>query len=252
MYFPGDDKGYADFAILSFQLFGLRLSSFYLTWFVLLGTSVVMFVASFWRSESRLTLLALALLGSYTAFFVLPLTSELATVQNPRAFGIVSIVAVLHICLFVLDGRRFTLGAVVAASAQVALIVFSIHVRSTEVWQVICVGGVAMAALTRRLLGKGTASVWPVVLLIVGVGALRTYNAQAIDPAASRVEVLYRRAMWGTTSAWGSALNPGAVKKYALTVDDRTTSELVREYLNLHRSHRNGSGVPALGIRRTY
>ena len=228
MYFPADEKGDAAFVILAFRLFGVRIDSLYTTWFVLFSASVTLFVASFWRSPPRIALLALVLLAAHTAFFALPLTTELHTVQNPRAFGVVSLVAVLHLALLIIDGRPFRWSAG-AAIAQAALITFSVYVRSTEVWQVFCVMGVAVFAGWHRGYARRLASAWPVAVLVLGLVALEAYQLRAFDPAYRSTKIRHR-IFWHNVGI-GFALNPMLAEKYGLSVDDAPMIRLVRQHL---------------------
>jgi hypothetical protein len=229
MYFPADDKGDADFTTMSFVLFGVQIASLYKTWFLLLGVSIAVFVASFWRSDSRLVLLALVLLAAYTALFALPLTTELGTVQNPRVFGVVSIVSVLHLCCLVIDGAPLRVGSAATAIVQAALIALSVHVRSTEIWQVLCVIGVAAVVGRHQPLRSRLVRAWPAWLLALGIAALEGYQVQAFDRVYRSTQIRHR-IMWHNIGA-GFALNPVLATKYALALDDSPMMRMVRQRL---------------------
>src|SRR5262249_2136694 len=139
MYFPGDDKGYGDFAMVALRVFGLRVESMYYCWFVFFGISIAAFTVVFWRDTDRMVVLCVVTSAVYAAFFVLPLSFELGPIQNPRAFGAVSAVAVLHLSLSMLDRHRPSPLNVSAGLAQAALIALAVHVRTTEWWQVLAV-----------------------------------------------------------------------------------------------------------------
>jgi hypothetical protein len=62
----GDDVGLATFTALAFSLFGMKISSLYYTFFVLLGTSLLIFVITYRRSPVSLSCAILMLLALYT------------------------------------------------------------------------------------------------------------------------------------------------------------------------------------------
>jgi hypothetical protein len=230
MLFPADDKGGADFVTLSFRVFGYDLRRLYDAWFVLYVLPIAMFIAVFWRQTARLAALCVLLLGIYTAMFALPLTTELFSVHNPRAFGIVSLVSVLHLALAMIDRQRPTPARVAAAAVQAAIIMFSIHVRSTEVAQVIAVMGVAAVVYVKSGLGRqGLIPLWPAAVLIAAVAGLELYQRAAFDRVYADTHIQHR-IFWHNVGI-GFALNPALAAKYQLSIDDMPMIQLVRRRL---------------------
>jgi hypothetical protein len=226
MLFPADDKGAADFATLSFRLFGLSIEGLYYTWFLLFAVPIAAYIAVYWRDPSRLAVLAILLLAVYTAFFALPLTTELFSIHNPRSFGIVSLASVLHLSFAMLDRQRRSAAHIVAAAVQALFIAFSIHVRTTEFWQVFSVLGVAAAvAVTER--GRARFHVlWPAVVLTAAIGGLELYQRVSFERVYASTHIQHR-IFWHNVGI-GFALNPELAKKYALMIDDLPMMQLVR------------------------
>src|SRR6185369_7369616 len=166
MLFPADDKGDADFVTLSFLIFGLNLEGLYYLWFLLFALSLATFVAVYWRDEARLAAVCVLLLGVYAAFFALPLTTELFSIHNPRSFGIVSLPAVLHLSFAIIDRQRLRPGRLAAAVVQALFIAFSIHVRTTELWQVLGVAGVAASVLLADRSRQAVRALWPAIVVV--------------------------------------------------------------------------------------
>lgn len=227
MYFPGDDKGDADFAILAIQLFGPRVESLYYAWFALFGAAIVLFAAGHWR-EGPLLALCATTLSIYIAFFALPLTSELGSIQNPRVFGMVSLVSVLHLSLAMIDRRPFTFWQAAAGAAQALLIALSIHVRTPEAWQAIAVFGVG-AWLMVRWRWDERSFLWPAAVLAVALVGLNVYQRASMDEIYKTTH-LQRRTMWHNVVI-GFALNPALARQYDLMVDDMPVITLVRKHL---------------------
>lgn len=229
MLFPADDKGDADFATLSFALFGPTVEGLYYTWFALFAVPIAIYVAVYWREPGRLAALAILLLAVYVSFFALPLTAELFSIHNPRAFGIVSLVPVLHLIFAVLDRQRPTALHVAAAAVQVASIAFSTNVRTTELWQVFSVAGVATAA---ALVERGRTRLlvlWPALALVTGIAVLELYQRLSYDRVYTSTHIQHR-IFWHNVGI-GFALNHALAAKYNLAVDDQPMMNLVRQRL---------------------
>jgi hypothetical protein len=227
MFIPGDDKGDADFAVLAFRLFGMRVESLYYLWFTMYVVGLVSFVVAFWGDEARLSALVLLTCAVYVGFFALPLTTELGSIHNPRAFGVVSVAGVLHLCFLMIDRQRPTLVQVVAAAVQAVLIAFSIDVRSTEWWQVLAIVGVAawLVASSR----VGLAWLWPSAALVVALLGWQVYQRAAVNEIYVR-SALRGRVFWHNVGI-GFALNPALAAKYSLSLDDLPMIQLVRRHL---------------------
>lgn len=227
MFFPGDDKGDADFAILAFRVFGMHVESLYYLWFALYLAGIVAFIVVFWRSEARLAALSLLTFAVYSAFFALPLTFELGTIDNPRAFGAISLVAVLHLSFAMIDRDRLTATRLAAVALQSALIALSVDVRTTEWWQVLAIAGVATWLLARARVSVAT--LWPCAVLIVALAGLDVYQRLAVDKVYEESQ-LRHRIFWHNVGI-GFALNPTLARKYSLIIDDMPMIQLVRRRL---------------------
>jgi hypothetical protein len=227
MYFPGDDKGDADFAILAFRLFGFRVESLYYAWFALYLAGIVTFSLVYWHHESRLVALCVLTSALYVGFFALPLTSELLSIHNPRAFGAISLVPMLHLGFATLDRHRLTAGRLLAAAMQAAVIAFAVHVRSTEWWQVLALLGLALLAVRRS--GFRREALWPSVVLLAALATLDVYQRVSMDREYERTQ-LRHRTFWHNVGI-GFALNPVLAHRYGLTIDDLPMMQLVRRRL---------------------
>lgn len=230
MLFPADDKGGADFVTLAFRLFGFTLPALYDTWFAIFVVAIGVFVLTFRRQPARLAALCVLLLAIHAGIFALPLTTELYSIHNPRSFGIVSLVPLLHLAFAMIDRQRASPAGIAAAAIQAGIVTFSIHVRSTEAWQVIAVLGVAAAVYVRGTRGiAGIRRLWPAAVLIAAVGALEIYQRAAFETVYATTHIRHR-IFWHNVGI-GFALNPVLAEKYALTVDDFPMIQLVRRHL---------------------
>jgi hypothetical protein len=144
-----DDKGIVDLIAGSFLLFGLRTESIVTLYFALLLLSCALYVVAFWRSPSALLLLA-AFLGMF--YLVMPMimhNGQLRSILALRVLPILSMVACLHCLLFMATSLHARVGAVqiVLVALQVLLITFTIHLRSTTLWQVVTIVGFGVVVL---------------------------------------------------------------------------------------------------------
>jgi hypothetical protein len=229
MFFPADDKGDADFATLAFQIFGLDLESLYYMWFALAAVPIALFVVAYWHDAWLLAALSVLVLSIGVGLRALPLTTELFSIQNPRSFGVLSMVSVLHLCFAIVTRQKATPLNLICASLQALFIAFSIHVRSTEIWQVLCVMSVGVAHLLRGRSHFDGRALWPVVVLIGAVVCLEVYQRASFDRVYQTTHIQHR-IFWHNVVI-GFALNPVLAKEYALSVDDSPVIELVRRRL---------------------
>ena len=241
MFFPADDKGDADFAILALRVFGVRVESLYYLWFALYLVGVLAFAAAFWRSQARLTALLLTTLAVYAALYALPLTFELGSIDNPRVFGAVSLVAIFHLSFAMIDRQPLTAVNLLAVAVQCALITLSIDVRTTEWWQVMTIAGVGIFLLSwagpfrpgnnggLERTAPRLKVVWPCAVLGVALVAFTISQYMAVDDVYGRSHIR-GRIFWHNVGT-GFALNPVLAQKYSLAIDDMPMIRLVRQRL---------------------
>jgi hypothetical protein len=148
-----DDKGIVDLIEGGFLLFGLRAESIAAFYFTLLLLSCLLYVVAFWRSPAALLMLA-AFLGMF--YLVEPMimhNGQLRSILALRVLPILSMVACLHCLLFMATSLHARVRAwqVVLVALQVILIAFTIHLRSTTLWQVATILGFGVAVVAAPL-----------------------------------------------------------------------------------------------------
>ena len=100
-----DDKGIVDFTRLAFRLYGIELSSLYYMYFTVVLISCLLYVVCYFDDVAKLALLAFLCLAFYTtmpAFLAYPPGID---VLDVHAFGLLSLVAFLHILVAATDPR---------------------------------------------------------------------------------------------------------------------------------------------------
>lgn len=221
--FPFDDKGYADLSRFAFLLFGIKVTSVFKLYFALMAFSVALFVGSFWRHLWALFFLLAILLGIHAALYAFPVSTELGEITNPRAIGILSIVALAHIMVAVLI-NQVSFGTVITILLQAALIVFVFFCRSSEAWQ-IAVGLCFAAIIGWRFVGQrriALASMLSIVLCVLGLFA---YQRATFNPAYFQSQGQLRL-MWHNVGI-GFALHPELARQYHFEISDNMMFRLV-------------------------
>lgn len=205
-YWVVDDKGFGDFVIIAFKLFGAKLSSMYLLWFVCLAFSVGLFLISFRKNLSSLALLGMTLVGVLAAISVLPLAVEedfvspkvgrlLSTISlyEPRFLDVLAMIPAVHLCLFALRRAWPPNGLQVAGLlGQGVFFFFLYHARSSLGWQIVAVAAVAALLIAVRLYrrkqspsGRAVQIVSPALvlaLLVMGLASLSLYQRATYNP----------------------------------------------------------------------
>lgn len=237
-----EDKGIVDLVELGFILFGYRVESVMWAYFAILATSCLLYVAAFWRSPSRLLLLAGFLAMLYLCLPGVAYNRQLGSILPLRALPILSMVACLH-CLLVLAGSlraRVGIGDLGLVALQVLLIAFALHLRSTTIWQVATVvgfGAVMLLAGSLRRLGVATAprrQVWLAVGVVVGLTiaayvGLQAYQKVALREYERRGEIA-TRVFWHSIFS-GLAFQPEFAERYQLRIDDSSIYAATGAYL---------------------
>ena len=152
-YWVADDKGFTDYVIASFYLFGPYLKSMYYMWFVILIASVGLFLISFSKQKEALSLLCLLLLGMYVGISTFTLCnsegmnaeitlSSLSStaLYDTRLLDVLALVSVFHMLILasktnVFNWRRDGWSLL----GQIGVFIFLYHARSSLGWELAAV-----------------------------------------------------------------------------------------------------------------
>jgi hypothetical protein len=244
-YWVADDRGMGDYVIAAFALFGPWAHSLYDFYFVVLGVSVMLFLADLGRHSLAAALLILMLGALYVCTLVIPLGNltlsifEPGSLFEPRLIELLSIVAALHLALTPFAGDRWTPGRRATVAGQAAILLACYHARSTVTWEIAFVLLLGVANWTWRVRSAAGGDVtarrrmafqagWPALCLVLGLGLLKTYQHLAYNPR-------YFHDM-GARTVWHNALmglswNGHLRDKYQLGVNDNVIVSAVRTYL---------------------
>lgn len=223
-----DDKGIIDFLKLGFCLFGYKVRSAISTYFLILGTSSLLFVLRYRREKGVLLLLFGFLLAHACIVPSVALNPHLRSVLALRFMSVLGMVAALHLALEVLLPRP-SWWCWPLAVLQAGVLFLVLHIRFTAIWQVICVTGVFAVALGWRLLAAwikrdGQARPWPTpvpvllaLLAALGLGAYkRTFYSPNYFAMGTEAHIF-----WHSLYS-GLAYSPELAEEYRLRIDDQS------------------------------
>lgn len=239
-----DDKGIVDLVELGFRLFGPRLESVITMYFALLALSCLLYVVAFWRSPSALLLLAASLAMLYLVMPMVAFNPQLKSLLALRALPILAMVACLHCLLFMASSlhqpvNRLGVGLV---ALQALLIAFTMHLRSTTIWEVATIvgfGAVVLAVAAWRAWhgaragarGGAFSSVAATLgLVIAGYLGLQVYQATVFPEEYRRGDEIATRVFWHNVYT-GFAYHPTMRERYQLRLDDVSIMVATRNWL---------------------
>jgi hypothetical protein len=257
-----DDKGIVDLIELGFQLFGVRAESVTMAYFALLLASCLVYLAAFWSSPSRLLLLAAFLGMLYLVTPMVAYNGQLQSLLALRALPVLSMVACLHCMLFMVGSLRSRVSVlqVGLVAAQVVLIAFTMHMRSTTLWQIVTIVGFGIVLLIARLRWPDIATVawrWTALavgttigLAIAGYVGLQAYQVASLPDEYARRDEIATRVFWHSLFS-GLAFHPDFAERYHLRIDDSSVFAATRAYLletgRADLWHEMGGDVPDFG-----
>jgi hypothetical protein len=238
-----DDKGIVDLIRISFQLLGTRVESVTYIYFLILLASCLVYVVAFWRSATRLLLLAAFLVMLYLTLPMVTYNAQLTSILALRTMPVLSMVACLHCLLFMAGSlrERPRVFQIVLVALQVALIVFTMHLRTTTLWQIITIvgfGAVVLIVASVRRIGVATVA-WrwtglavgaTISLTVAGYVGLQAYQAATLPEEYRRGDQIATRVFWHNILS-GFAYHPVFAERYQLRVDDASIFAAARDYL---------------------
>jgi hypothetical protein len=206
----GNEVAYSDYVYAAFELFGLRMSSFYYLYFLLLGIACALFVIEFRKSPFLLFLLTTYLGGLFfLQNYALSMGDQLATLANSRLFEALSLLPAMHVFLVVWRRVPLRASTLITTAIQSALLAFLVDTRFAAQWQIamiLATGAVLFFVGTwrrrpwwlywRRELRNG---VWAAGVALVMIAAQMTQINLSVD-ASYKTETKYH-GVWPTILA---------------------------------------------------
>jgi len=249
----GDDVGIVTYTRLSFWLFGLRVSSLYYTYFVLLAAAIILFSLSHCRSPTAMACLALLILSLYllVASDLVNFVRELpryvdqsgVDIKDPRFVGTIAAVPALHLIVaWIRDIHMRKLDYVLLAG-QACLLTLVLHIRWPLLWLIIALCGYwallipwrreTMAVNIRKFCNpRSSRSLFPIGMLVLVVSAGILATSIAAHPVYRLEGDLLHHPVWHNMMT-SLEKSPEWDRKYLATVNairgDLMPTEIARQ-----------------------
>ena len=151
----GDDLGLVDYTRLSFYLFGYRIQSLYVLYFVILAISVTSFLWAF-RAQPGFLLLAATACAAQVLLFASSLfnQSNLGTTADPRFLSVLAIIPGMHLACLIISKSRPTPINIGLAVLQSVILIFAFWIRSTAIWVLTALSLLAIAVALWKILQR--------------------------------------------------------------------------------------------------
>lgn len=247
-----DDKGDFDYVRLGFYLFGVRIESVFYTLFLLLFVGMVVYILDYFNSLSRLILLLFFLLSLYITVFITNLTDQLQNLTDIRFFDILSVIPLFHLMFVLLDRRPMCVRSLMFVLIQTFIMIFVYHVRSSSMWQLMCLflltGAISYRywkesppldsqSGLRQLRRTMIRCAWPLALITIGVISLRVYQRTNYNPGYFK-EGYPRHTFWHN-AFMGFACHPQLAKEFQIfPISDMNIILAAERYLKQHEDRK--------------
>jgi hypothetical protein len=182
-----EDFGMVDFFKLSFLLFGYRISSFFYTYFMLLGIGTALVFMQFWSRPGILLAANCLLFGLFLSVCQL---DSLDTIANGRFFPTLALLPTLHLAVLIWAPPQRSVVTLVVAALQVLFLAFIVWTRGTAVWTILSLAMLCAAVTIWRAEWSLPAKVlvqksitWPTVIFLLGITSASLYEDSRINPA---------------------------------------------------------------------
>ncbi len=222
----GGDAGYQDFVDFAFRVFGHRIESLYLGFFLLIVVSTILMCVQFWRNYFAL-LAVLAFQVGILNYLGLFDALRIGSLSNPRCLSFLAITPVFH-ALFLavyrvrLDGRAFALFA-----PQALLIAAAADFRSLAYADVIALTACCLVLLLVDLWRQGlplrqaVRRYWPIYTIFVCVALGVLLPARLADHRIAAIGGMRYHTFWEPL-VYDLQLHPEWKEKYAAQFHNAT------------------------------
>ena len=244
-----NDLGYADYMRMAFTLFGLKVSSVYDFYFLMLSISIGAYLMQFYRSRTMLYVLTAYLsvhlfVIQYCNVIGLPAGS----IANSRTFSCLALLPTIHISALLILGADLSFRTLFTTCMQALLLSFIVLCRFEAAWELGSLGAIATFAALRVTGDPKTGTIgirararqlWPALVVLLAFGGLQSRQDLASAPAYrsdSARHVVWHEILLGLLST-----DPSLIGKYtdvkqinSYVFDDRVACEAVNHLLRHH------------------
>jgi hypothetical protein len=258
--------GQVDYITIAFGLFGTYVQSLFYLYFMLIGLSAFIFILTF-----RDNVYALAVqLCTLAAYYIERRLAIFDPVAVPTYFGMkhgstMCLISMWHFVFLVILRRRPTLGVVLGAVVQLAILILAWRIGGATIWVFGFVMLLALASARQHLrlpqfkllhfrwsldsivvAARSTipfaedALRWPIVLLLVGLLGSSLYDRVSLHPVYFTDDAMPNRGVWndaymGLAAYDPSVLGPRVAEAIKLGVRDKLSWWAARDHMDTIR-----------------
>jgi hypothetical protein len=173
-----NDLGAIDFYRWAFELFGLRVQSFYKLYTAIHFASIGLFIWVFWRRLDAMVALLIVVSGHYLAQVWIIVGSEpsvsfnVGTSYSQRVISVLGLISALHVALEIFrPPQRPGFANVAAFIGQSVIVLFVATIRRSAIWEVLwpaslALGFLAVGIVRARLTPRGRRLTEPAAALL--------------------------------------------------------------------------------------
>ena len=213
------DIGQVDFTELAFRIFGLNIQSRYSMFFLLIGTTSVMYLLVFWKSP----LANIVLLGTIFAFFIelsTPIfTYNMPTFSSERHCSTLALIPLWYFVFLFIERKRASAITIFGTVVQLTVLLLAIRIRGSAIWTLffLCTVSSIFSVARWRRLGLETrtwkrllkmAVTWPLVVLAAGWVISNEYTKFKLHPVYFTDDVIPYHGLWASAFAGILTMSP--------------------------------------------
>ncbi len=235
----GDDKGIVVISEIAFNIFGYKVEGVLYIYYLILLISGTIFCYAYRNNPFALLLLASFFLCHRLIQPMIKYDGQLGGLTALRCIPILAFPAVMHCLLFFWE-KRVTFLKILMLFIQIGIIVFTVFVRSTAMWELFVIAIIGILALIFNFgpnvnLGSKVYSARCSALLALGASILlmtllKVHLSYGFPEEYYRGDQIVTRVIWHNIYS-GFAFNPNFVQRENLHVDDFTILEATEEYM---------------------
>src|SRR5579862_6614814 len=232
-----NDLGLVDFYRFAFALLGIKIESLFRFYYLLHFSSILLFIAAFWRRLEAMTLMLAVVAAHFfnLAFLVGGLIPTsifaVATPYNERFIAGLGVLSALHIALTFLRPPPARIDTVVALIGQTAILYFVVICRRSAAWQVLWAVSIPALFITAvladfwklvkrwrikeppaELVRRGLA--WPVLTALALLVVLNAYYDSRADPVYRFADEFIPEHMFWHSAFVGLSVHPDWQRRF--------------------------------------
>jgi hypothetical protein len=201
------DMGSVDYIKLSFRLFGNRIEALYYTFFVIIATSSLLFLATFPNSITAQLVLLCTLFAFQLELHTPIFNAGMPTFAGVRHGSTLCLIPVWYFALLTVHKRRASWLLLIIGAGQLAILILAITVRGTATWSIVFLGALAVLCGTYRWSAASRAertstlwlrhvASWPVIVLLAAVTIHSQYVKLKLHPVYFTDDILPHHPVW--------------------------------------------------------